>query len=87
MPEPVFGIIKSVMHFRQFLLRGLEAVRGVVVGNDGLEYSQNGVAWNLKADLSASFPSNRLLPHRFGIQKRASLHMSNITTNSSPIGC
>ena len=26
--EPVFGIIKSVMGFRQFLLRGLDAVRG-----------------------------------------------------------
>ena len=26
--EPVFGIIKSVMHFRQFLLRALAAVRG-----------------------------------------------------------
>jgi hypothetical protein len=27
-PEPVFGIIKSVMGFRQFLLRGLRNVRG-----------------------------------------------------------
>jgi transposase len=27
-PEPVFGIIKSVLGFRQFLLRGLENVRG-----------------------------------------------------------
>jgi len=27
-PEPVFGIIKSVMGFRQFLLRGLPQVRG-----------------------------------------------------------
>ena len=27
-PEPVFGIIKSVMGFRQFLLRGIDAVRG-----------------------------------------------------------
>ena len=26
--EPVFGIIKSVMGFRQFLLRGLEKVSG-----------------------------------------------------------
>jgi hypothetical protein len=24
MPEPVFGIIKSVLGFRQFLLRGLD---------------------------------------------------------------
>ena len=26
--EPVFGIIKNVMGFRQFLLRGLEKVQG-----------------------------------------------------------
>ena len=38
--EPVFGIIKSVMHFRQFLLRGLAAVRG--------EWSMVTMAWNIK---------------------------------------
>ena len=38
--EPVFGIIKSVMGFRQFLLRGLEAVRG--------EWSLVTMAWNIK---------------------------------------
>ena len=27
-PEPVFGIIKSALGFRQFLLRGLGKVRG-----------------------------------------------------------
>jgi Transposase DDE domain len=27
-PEPVFGIIKSVMGFRQFMLRGIDKVRG-----------------------------------------------------------
>jgi transposase len=40
MPEPVFGIIKSVMGFRQFLLRGLEQVRG--------EWSLMTMAWNMK---------------------------------------
>lgn len=39
-PEPVFGIIKSVMGFRQFLLRGLEQVRG--------EWSLVTMAWNMK---------------------------------------
>ena len=39
-PEPVFGIIKSVLGFRQFLLRGLENVRG--------EWSLVTMAWNLK---------------------------------------
>jgi len=39
-PEPVFGIIKSVLGFRQFLLRGLEDVRG--------EWSLVTMAWNLK---------------------------------------
>ena len=38
--EPVFGIIKSVMGFRQFLLRGLEKV--------GLEWQWVCVAYNLK---------------------------------------
>ncbi|MFQ5974558.1 MAG: IS1182 family transposase [Alphaproteobacteria bacterium] len=39
-PEPVFGIIKSAMGFRQFSLRGLEKVRG--------EWSLVTLAWNLK---------------------------------------
>ena len=39
-PEPVFGIIKSVMGFRQFLLRGLDKVRG--------EWRLVTMAWNLK---------------------------------------
>jgi transposase len=38
--EPVFGIIKSVMKFRQFLLRGLENVRG--------EWELVTMAWNVK---------------------------------------
>jgi transposase len=39
-PEPVFGIIKSVLGFRQFLLPGLEKVRG--------EWSLVTMAWNMK---------------------------------------
>jgi hypothetical protein len=39
-PEPVFGIIKSVLGFRQFLLRGLDKVRG--------EWSLVTMARNLK---------------------------------------
>jgi hypothetical protein len=39
-PEPVFGIIKSVMGFRQFSLRGLDKVRG--------EWSLVTMAWNIK---------------------------------------
>ena len=39
-PEPVFGIIKSVIGFRQFLLRGLDRVRG--------EWSLVTMAWNIK---------------------------------------
>jgi transposase len=39
-PEPVFGIIKQVLGFRQFLLRGHESVRG--------EWSLVTTAWNLK---------------------------------------
>jgi hypothetical protein len=36
----VFGIIKSVLGFRQFLLRGLDRVRG--------EWSLLTTAWNIK---------------------------------------
>ena len=39
-PEPVFGIIKSVLGFRKFSLRGLRNVRG--------EWSLVTMAWNLK---------------------------------------
>ena len=39
-PEPVFGIIKAVLGFRQFLLRGLDHVRG--------EWNLVTLAWNLK---------------------------------------
>ena len=38
--EPVFGIIKSVMGFRQFLLRGLQSARG--------EWSLVTLAWNIR---------------------------------------
>jgi transposase len=38
--EPVFGIIKSVMQFRQFLLRGMENTRG--------EWSLVTMSWNIK---------------------------------------
>ena len=39
-PEPVFGIIKSVLGFRQFSLRGLDKVRGEW-SDDGLESEAN----------------------------------------------
>jgi hypothetical protein len=38
--EPVFGVIKSVLGFRQFLLRGIENVRG--------EWDLVSISWNLK---------------------------------------
>ena len=39
-PEPVFGVIKSALGFRQFLLRGLENVRG--------EWNLVTMAYNMK---------------------------------------
>ena len=39
-PEPVFGIIKSVLGFRQFRLRGIDGARG--------EWSLVTMAWNMK---------------------------------------
>ena len=38
--EPVFGVIKQVLRFRRFHLRGLNAVRG--------EWDLVCMAWNLK---------------------------------------
>jgi IS5 family transposase len=38
--EPVFGIIKAILGFRQFSLRGLENVKG--------EFNLVAMAWNLK---------------------------------------
>jgi hypothetical protein len=43
----VFGIIKSVIGFRQFLLRGLDRVRG--------EWSLVTMAWNIKRMFALSF--------------------------------
>ncbi|MGH8166619.1 MAG: IS1182 family transposase [Woeseiaceae bacterium] len=39
-PEPVFGIIKSVMGFDQFLLRGVDSVKG--------EWNLVTMSWNIK---------------------------------------
>ena len=39
-PEPVFGIIKAVMGFRQFLLRGFEHVKG--------EWNLVTMSWNIR---------------------------------------
>jgi hypothetical protein len=39
-PEPVFGVIKSALGFRQFLLRGINHVCG--------EWSLVTMAWNMK---------------------------------------
>ena len=39
-PEPVFGIIKSVMGYRQCLLRGLENVKD--------EWNLVTMSWNIK---------------------------------------
>ena len=47
-PEPVFGIIKSVMGFRQFLLRGLDRVQG--------EWNLVTMAWNLEANVRSGWP-------------------------------
>ena len=47
-PEPMFGIIKSVLGFRQFLLRGLAQMRG--------ERSLVTMAWNLKRMFVLSHP-------------------------------
>ena len=57
-PEPVFGIIKSVVGFRQFMLRGLENVQG--------EWTLVTMAWNMKRMLALAVASGEwpFLPAR-----------------------
>jgi transposase len=47
-PEPVFGIIKSALGFRQFLLRGLDNVRGEWSPARRLAGALVTMAWNMK---------------------------------------
>jgi sarcosine oxidase delta subunit len=44
---PVFGIIKHVMGFRQFFLRGREAVSG--------EWTLESIAWKIKRMFALNF--------------------------------
>src|SRR4029077_5809419 len=66
-PEPVFGIIKSAMGFRQFLLRGLENVQG--------EWTLVTMAWNMKRMLALAVASGAwpFLPAR---KRPRNLHSS-----------
>jgi hypothetical protein len=57
--EPVFGIIKAIMGFRQFSLRGVKSVRG--------EWNLVCMAWNLKSMTSKDFTP--------AIDKKASVEM------------
>jgi transposase len=47
-PEPVFGIIKSVMGFRQFLLRGFGSAKG--------EWNLVTMSWNIRRMFALSSP-------------------------------
>jgi hypothetical protein len=87
-PEPVFGIIKSVLGFRQFLLRGPDKVRG--------DRSLVTTAWNIKrmfppdiSELSQTVPFSR----RFGACVRSAavvVRMAEASTANSafrsPVG-
>ena len=60
----MFGIIKSVIGFRQFMLRGLDKVRG--------EWSLVTMAWNMKRmfALRGRTESQSCDPDRFGVFAR-----------------
>ena len=84
-PEPVFGIIKSVLGFRQFLLRGLDQVRG--------EWNLVTMAWNLKRmfALSPAEGASRPLNSILSIDTHMNPHDPRVavcsTETLSPIGC
>jgi Transposase DDE domain len=96
-PEPGFGIIKSVLGFRQFLLRGLDKVRG--------EWSLVTMACNMKRILAlATRPREhwaivtqpppgqpatlRQVSNRFSLALSTQLGVPALDQlNSSPTGC
>ena len=96
-PEPGFGIIKSVLGFRQFLLRGLDKVRG--------EWSLVTMACNMKRILAlATRPREhwaivtqpppgqpatlRQVSNRFSLALSTQLGVPSLDQlNSSPTGC
>ena len=57
-PEPVFGIIKSVIGFRQFMLRGLDKVRGEWSLGYGVEHEAD-------VRLAGRTESNRAIRYPF----------------------
>jgi len=60
-PEPVFGIIKSAMGFRQFSLRGIDKVKGewaiVTMARNVKRMFTPGVAWTGDNPPSECLPS------------------------------
>ena len=60
----MFGIIKSVIGFRQFMLRGLDKVRG--------EWSLVTMAWNMKRMFALAGELSRIVRFaiRFGVFSR-----------------
>ncbi len=69
--EPVFGIIKPVMGFRQLLLRGLNAVRG--------EWSLVTMAWNIRRMAALRI----LAPHEGGLPLIFIRSVDSMTTQTS----
>jgi transposase len=70
--EPVFGLIKRVMKFRQFALRGVSGARG--------EWNLLCLAWNLKRmnALATSMPERFARKSQFG-PRRTLVHLRNRT--------
>jgi hypothetical protein len=84
-PEPVFGIIKSVMGYRQCLLRGLESVKG--------DWSLVTISWTL-SECSPSNPVDRVARRdlfRLSLQTimdQSTRHPNHSSiTGVSPTGC
>jgi hypothetical protein len=85
-PEPVFGIIKSALGFRQFLLRGLDNVRG--------EWNLVTMAWNMKRMFVLAAANHHLPPAAWTARQPASTsrpaisaHAAKINGKPTPTGC
>jgi len=75
--EPVFGIIKSVLGFRQFSLRGLDKVRG--------EWNLVTLAWNIKRMFALKPAAKPLVAPSCAIQALPTAASDQANPRKSPI--
>jgi hypothetical protein len=82
--EPVIGIIKEVLGFRQFSLRGLEAAAGEMVS--GLPGLQSQTAARADGRIGLEVISTRLSPESQFVQGSRPLLLTRLGLDQCPVG-